>query len=791
MSEDAQPPTASGPDEGGGTASGGEEPPPAEAGQPEPDEQEQPEPAPGPGPDPAADPSPREEAEDRAERPRATGQEADTDAPDSPGSESFQRRDRTTRSQRRAGQQNLSGSARGVGVAYSAVNLGDGGIAADKVYIGDVRPPPPKGPLDRTWLARVLTTFVETPAVKELRTGLEERRVQILQGGEGSGRTTSGVVALDAVQQGKSVIEVLDAETTLSELAELQPDDLREADGYLLDCSADPSERLSLGLLNHLRKVIGDAEAFLVLIVDERAPLDRHDLRDYLVQQVRPDPHDVLCAHLDHLLDGKEPSWPDTLWAEVDRELAAEPTVGEVVDLADTLADAAARELAPDQVAVQLHHRLLARARAKLTRPATERGDDVKGAELLRRQALLLACAVLNELPLTTVTEAAAILAERLYDVETCGEPLPRPVFGGDIASLLRYAEATDRAARKEELAEDPEELTRRVWMRNTAFPAAVLEAAWLDFDVVRQPLLDWLRELTASRDDAVRVRAAIAVGKLAAYDFEHIFQQVIEPWAGSANPNDRWAAAWALEMAAKHERLATPVRAKVRQWCRESLLRRQRTALLALGTAIDVQYAEESLGSLFLLALRPAHARDYALALSVRELFLKGAQESVREALSNWAEQGQQPELRPLAVQAARSLLALSLETGAQDDTGSNDLLRLFVGDPLSGPDSRSEWERTLTRLWKVALTNPSTSGHAWEVLRLWLLRAGRDERLVQPLVQLVEGLAADRRLRNRALFFQQYWPVEKTDQDPIVDHILRAALAGDDGAGRGRSAP
>jgi hypothetical protein len=795
-------------DQGGGDQAGSEE----RAGQ-ERSGPREPEPHAGPQGDEnddakndaGGDEGTKDERDEEANRPRRPGHRDEADAPDSPGSEEFRRRDRTTRRQRRFGQQNLSGSARGIGTVYGPTSMGDGSVTAgnihaEQIYFGSAgggRIAPPMGPLDRVWLDDLRDIYADTTAFQQLVARLPHCRVQVLQGSDGSGRTTTAALALHRCVEGQgkigraanaatgepaagaeadeeAAVEVLDAETNPGAITD---DDLHDGYGYLLDRSATtPPDRLSLGVLNQLRRLARDHDAFFVLIVDDRTPLDRHDLRDYLVSQVRPDLDKVLHAHLEHLLRGKELCWTDELDTEVKRELRAGPAIGRVVDLAAYLADATLEGLPSEQIVAGFRVRLLAKARAKLASPFADDPEEGTQAESLCRQALLLTCAVLNQLPLVTVTQAATNLAERLHAVQTGGELLPRPIFGGGIERLLRYVEATDRPDEEQSATpDDPEDVTRRVSMHNPGLPAAVLEVAWDDYDTVREPLLDWLRYLVTLGSDALQVRAAIAVGKLASYDFEYIYHTVIRPWAASPHPTERWAAAWALEMAANDERLESTVRDRVKEWCREFRYRPQRTALLAFGAAMGQRHVEDALEGLCLLAPRPWHARDYALALSLREIFLAGAHEEVRTTLADWAEQGKQDGLRPLVVQAARCLLTLSQDTGESDDGASLVLLGLFIREP--------KWRETLTRLWRLALTDAATSQAGWIVLRRWLRRAAEDAELVEPLVDLVAELVRDPHLRDRARFYRRFWRVDGAARRSIIEEILTRALGWGDG--------
>lgn len=706
----------------------------------------------------------------------------ETEASDAPGSAEFRKRDRIVREQRRIGEQTLSGSSRGIVTAHGPVSMGDayynyyGALERQRV--------PLKGPLSRKWLDARRARFVETPAYHSLVERLAQCRVLVLQGPDGSGRTTTALLALDRVvyRPGQAVgapcpesnVEMLDSEPDA-----ITEDDLQEGHGYLLDRSNTHFEgQLNLAFLGQLKKRAKDCNAFFVLIVGDRMPLDQDNLGEYLVRQDHPDPTKVLKAHLRCLEGGAAVSLTGELRDEVNRELAAASAPGRVAELAQYLADAASRKLSGDDLLAGFGERLMERARDKLAKPF---GDDDKEeprsrAEVLCRRAQLIACSVLDGMPLVTVTEAATSLATRLYRAQigqTDERPLPRPVFSGTIDGLLKYADATDHS---DDETPDSDDVTRKIWMR-PGLSARVFEIAWQDYDSVRKPLLDWLEELALHRDYALRVRAAIAVGKLASYDFDYIFDNTIDKWARCPRCPNHWrVAAWALEMAAVDPFFAERVRDRVGRWCRGLSYHRQRTALFTFATTIGVQHVEDTLDGLRLLAVQGRHAHDYTLAHALREVFLAGFHEEAREVLDAWADEDKNGQERPLAVQAARSLLALSEGTGELDGDPTSVLVSLFADDP--------KWRDTAMRAWRLALKEPATSEDGWNMLRLWLRRGARESRLEDPLIGLITDLARDHELRSRLRFHQLFWNKNKATRHPVVDDILTRALSGNAGS-------
>jgi hypothetical protein len=722
------------------------------------------------------------------------------DVPDSPGTDAFRRRDRAVRRERHNSRQSLGGTAQGAqatGEGMATVSGDNWRIGVLNMFAAEGPPPLRDGPLSRTWLQTQRTLFVETAAFKELadtdgRPGrLRRERVQILYGREGTGRTTTALLALAAVvdQPGaveqpapddtaedgqdpdRSCVRVLLSDT---ELVGIPPEDLIKGCGYLLDrSSVSQPDSVDLATLRRLRELAANHEIFLIVVVDDRARLDRANLREHLVEQDRPDPRQVYERHRDHLLEDTRMPTSRRFEDELRRELDAAPAPAQVAELARVLVDAAKQELTAGHLVQVLWVRLLARARSKLANPF-KRHEASDTVEALRRRALLLACLVLDGLPLATVTTAAARLAVELHERQNPGEPLPLPIFGSAVDDLLDYAEASDEPP---EAIGAQDGLTRRVWMR-PGLPAAVLETAWRHYDAVRGPLIAWLQSLAAQRQDpTLQVRAAAAVGKLATYDFEYISTEVIDGWAASPDPSHRWAAAWALEMAAEDPRLAERVRRRISDWCQEAsdqdrqrTFNRQRTALLAFTTSIATRHPGSTLQSLAVLAKQPHHGNDWAVALGLRELFLAGCHAEVRYRLADWARLGEELSFMPLQVQAARGLLAIS-QDAVDSDNERQDVLRLFATDPA--------WRETSTNLWRLALNRAVTSQSAWDVLWIWLRRAGREPELAGPVEELVSGLVRDEHLRARASFYQLFWARDHAWHDTGVQAVLRRALA------------
>jgi hypothetical protein len=84
------------------------------------------------------------------------------------------------------------------------------------------------------------------------------------------------------------------------------------------------------------------------------------------------------------------------------------------------------------------------------------------------------------------------------------------------------------------------------VRLENRWLVQAVLEQIWQQYDLVADALLDWMFELGADRESAVRLRVASAAGWLSQFDFATVRARLLVPWA-LGNTLQAWSAANAL----------------------------------------------------------------------------------------------------------------------------------------------------------------------------------------------------------------------------------------------------
>jgi hypothetical protein len=372
------------------------------------------------------------------------------------------------------------------------------------------------------------------------------------------------------------------------------------------------------------------------------------------------------------------------------------------------------------------------------------RTDRLKGprerVELLCRRAALISVAVFTGLPYADAVEAAEKLATGFIAVE-----FPK-LKGREIFIPRREQLLAEQDVVVKETALPGRwgpTMTQQLRFSDPEFYAAVLEEVWEHYDAARSPLLLWLRERAVSAfDEAVRVRAAQVVGRLAVRDFDHVCHRLILAWSGSISTREREAAATALEAVAVS--MPQQVWNLLAEWCKDGNANRQRTAVLALGTGISEHDPDATLARLRQLALRdtgrPASTMREAVRHSVTELYSGPHQAAVVRALRAWTEDA---DLRLCEV-ARRCVPPLA---HVADDSGRPLLLLALPGSPLLRAD--------IVALVAAALEEPGTRQETWTALEKLARAAARHPGLTDALGALLRDLRRASDTAERQLFF------------------------------------
>ncbi|MGW0944652.1 hypothetical protein ACWD4O_19190 [Streptomyces sp. NPDC002623] len=220
---------------------------------------------------------------------------------------------------------------------------------------------------------------------------------------------------------------------------------------------------------------------------------------------------------------------------------------------------------------------------------------------LLRQAAFRVALAVLDGEAFSSVADAADLLARELLTARTPGKEPGRPVFAEDWDGLLAAARAEFGKTEDESLAGVPLPV-RTVRYQGDAFAGAVLAEVWQSHHAARAPVVRWLRALADDPRPQVWVRAALVAGELCTADPGYGFVELVAPLASARSTRRRYAAATALDQAARREPYRTAVRAVVEEWAHADDAGLRWTAALTLGhgrVEPDTRTAVELLGRL------------------------------------------------------------------------------------------------------------------------------------------------------------------------------------------------
>ncbi len=280
-----------------------------------------------------------------------------------------------------------------------------------------------------------------------------------------------------------------------------------------------------------------------------------------------------------------------------------------------------------------------------------------------------------------------------------------------------------------------------QVWVDDSIDRAAVLRFAWQEFDALRGPLLDWLRDLGAHPSAAARARGAAAVGELARLSFAEIDRAVIRGWAGDNEAPIRESAAVALGVPTWDAQAAPHVVGLLHHWTTlQNNPRLQWTAAAALGGYFGLRFPDVALRELRSLAAGPDPRVSHRAARSVATLFEAGMWGSsdyfdeVLSALVEWSEDGRSPDAY------IASMIFLALTSGSRFQPPSigkrwPTLLWLAAND-----ERRFD---AVTELWRRALNDRLLRQDALTRLRRWVEEADDHMQMQQPAQEVVRRLA------------------------------------------------
>jgi hypothetical protein len=611
------------------------------------------------------------------------------------------------------------------------------------------------GPLPEDELRRLRRVFQEPAGYGALREQLLGGRLLVLCGQPGSGRMYTALSLLDDLTRGQ--VSRLDPG---SDLAGLDDTQIAEGHGYALEPAAAglPDETG----LDRLCAVLTGRGAYAVLLA---APEPGDVLSRggrYYRSHAPAAAGDVLQGHLTDELAGDPPS----LLAEADA-VASGPAVVEALGLDELRPAEAARfaKLVTRRVRGELtEDELLVECRGFAGAQAADwfaGGTRSETPQRLRDAAYRIAVAVLGGASLSSVAEAAELLAWELA-VTVEPESVPgRPLFSDGLDARLMSARAVPEMG--VEQVGDEDVPVRTVRFRGDALAAAVLQHLWDHRHNVRGPVLRWLAALCEDPRPQVWVRAAVAAGELCRLDCSHTVQELVQPMAMADQARRRLFAATVLDVAAVSPEVGSAVRTLVAHWGREGDANQRWTAAAVVGRGRATRTVRESLDLLGGIGVWEDGRLRISASVNVAHLIGASCDLDTLRRIRGWLTDKRQPQ-QDLGLQSTVFVASTTVDTlwnAHPDLDGYEDWPRqpaLAAVHP--------EWAPELAGLLWTALQTGRSYEAALDSVSGWI-RQSADQPWAEGLATFLPLLVHGPDDRNRLLSL-----IKELSEDP--DHPL-----------------
>ncbi|MFB6755727.1 hypothetical protein ACFCX6_32975 [Streptomyces sp. NPDC056353] len=473
-----------------------------------------------------------------------------------------------------------------------------------------------------------------------------------------------------------------------------------EKHGFVLDLTGyrTLTEDFYTGLADYQKDAESDS-AFLIILAEPSTWTPGTLTAAPVVSLIRPPAQQVAAAHLRHLAASRE-HWLDS------------------APLDDLLAPAA-----PAADAARLA-RLIARAkengRAAVKEEFTDWRDHLENwfesysrEEDLRERALLLAAALLEQVPAQVVLTAA----DRLF-TEVGGQLPPGGALAGrDLDKRLAtiHARPVDDGSISLEAEQH-------------GLPAAVLKYVWQQRPQLRPVLLEWASQISAPNGIAVRHlrRIADCLVQLSLLPGGTTVRSVASAWIENGRTAHRQLAVEILETMALHPVTGVAVRKQLYDWAHQKSTSQE--LIRAVGDIcagqLGQKYPRVALTRLRLLAARGDEVSVQAASDAVRALAAAADRRAlVMSEIISWAESTD----TDIRMAGARTFLALA-----------------EAGDVLLPPPDEQESPGSLpttllgqlfVRGWRAVLQEATLAESAHTRLASWLDSSQLSDEVVLPL--------------------------------------------------------
>ncbi len=638
-------------------------------------------------------------------------------------------------------------------------------------------------PLSRRQIEPVRDAFIPPDGFDDIRTAFGKKRTVILRGPAGYGKQAIAIRMLIDLCPGKFF--QLDSAVDLAQLAELIETDLKGRDrieqgaGFLLN---QPGRFAGLygSVLQSLDDALDLADARLVLTIGSDAPVPDHDLFDYIVD-VRSVPkyREIVESHCGFLLS---PDQAGLLLARadvrefIDARLATDASCKLAAELAEAITGAA--DASDDEDGFDIE---------KLKTWNEWRGAEsfdtwFAGLGDTRTRSFAVALAVLNGLPYNAVAGAARALYRAFerppYMVMASAEDVRPEGLRPFRMSRHEWLQKLHAKIREAEIqGVYGHSVAETVEYRDADYALKVIRRAWSDYEV-QDDLIGWLGQLAKDATDQVRIRAGMALGRLALSSFDFLSCNVLGPWANGTIKEQREAVAYALRVVAASPRLRGNVRQLMSAWYgNSSRPLAQATAARAYGVAYGPIDPAEAFRQLDRLAEVDDIRVATAIGDSVADLLEAGSDEFAGSVLSRLAESIYEPA-RSATVQLVFLIIADGLVDLAEDAEGANpaswpSLLRMTTR--LAGIRS------AIVSLWRYVLNEALFHEEAEQVMTRWARAAEGDAAVREAFLRLARAIA--RGDQRSLLILERYCATWASTGNlsplPVVSAALQTVLS------------
>ncbi|WP_406023523.1 hypothetical protein OH802_27400 [Nocardioides sp. NBC_00850] len=594
------------------------------------------------------------------------------------------------------------------------------------------------GQMPAAQLASVLERFAKAPDHDELVHRLRTNRVLVLRGPRASGRRTASLGVLADVKQDPQPLLVLDPAIPPGELV----DQLRPGARHLIaDFSTTTDAPLRQYHLHAIQERLRASDGFAIITIDPHVAVD--GTLAEMHEWHPPAPESILNAHLE--ADCPHPSvrQPALDLDETRSYLKTQPSPEEIAGYARTLLLYVDGQRSLQDLATY--------STSAVEDYAQRVFSDTDGS--MREKAFLIALAVFNQLPYSTIAEAGDALYRAFQEREDPETEAGVSIFDTSRSARLTWARALEYDSFETDQDRDS---TRLAAFLNPSMSSIVLRHVWLEHPAAREPIRRWLRELGESGADVSRVRAALAAGRLAAADFSSIMRPLLEPWAGSRPLGQRQLAAWTL-FAALQQGADDEVRRVLQRWAEGGEGRRW--TVLHTADALADMLGKSTIPLISAIAEKPA-----------RDPRLRNELERVTARLLTG----------PTALQALDTMVGWLQNPGPRRELAYRAFVRAAgkreEGRPalLSHGNADQQAWTALIILWRAVLNNPTVRDDARLGLAGWVILAAEDKSLEPDLCRLFSELAGSANERARLDYLLRHLPREAPEAArPVADRI------------------